>query len=159
MTNPTEPNPIAALVERFPRLFHGQPPRVASWAPAGWMPLVTTLLEDLDAMLDASEAKRFHIEQIKEKFGGLRVYWSLGPEKTTVMDVSDAQSSQRLECLPKRPSPVFERITARISEAEARAARTCQRCGCAGASKGSERGWLSTLCERCRSTTPEPKAS
>ena len=158
MTESAVPDPIATLVGRFPRLFHGKPPRVASWLPTGWMALVATLLEDLDAMLDEREAKRFEVEQIKEKFGGLRLYWRLGSEKTTALDLVGASSIQRLVTRPKKPSPAFERIDARVREAEAQAGRTCQRCG-GGATTGSNQGWLSTLCEACRSQpTPEPDA-
>lgn len=145
---PTDPK-IDTLVARYPRLFHDRQPRVWSDLPEGWTELATQLFADLDAMLDDSEAKRFQVVQIKEKFAGLRVYWQLGKEQTTVLDILGPVSAQRVDKGAAKPTALFERISARVRQAGEQAAATCQRCGNGGASAGG-RGWSVTLCEACR---------
>jgi hypothetical protein len=140
---------IDALVARFPRLFHDRQPRVWSDLPQGWTELADQLFTDLDAMLDDDAAKRFEVVQVKEKFGGLRVYWELGKEQTTVLDTHGFDSAQRVDKGPAKPSALFDRIRARVKQAGEQAATTCQRCGNGGASAGGS-GWIVTLCEACR---------
>lgn len=142
-------NPIDALVVRFPRLFHHGQPRVWSDLPPGWTEIVERLFTDLDTLLDDAEAQRFEVIQIKEKFAGLRVYWSLGEEQTLVMDLHGAGSVQRVDEVPGKPTALFDRISARVRQAEAQAATTCQQCGNGGAASGGS-GWMSTLCPTCR---------
>jgi hypothetical protein len=145
---PTAPN-IDALVARFPRLFHGRQPRVWSDLPPGWTELANQLFADLNSMIDDDEAKRFEVVQIKEKFAGLRVYWELAHEQTTVIDVIGSNSVQRIDKGPAKPTALFDRIRARVRQAGEQAATTCQRCGNGGASAGGP-GWIVTLCETCR---------
>ena len=147
-----ESDPIAKFVARFPRLFHGKFPRVMSSLPHGWIDVVTRLFVDLDALLDDAQARRLEIIQVKEKFAGLCVYWSLGKEKTSVIDILGEDSVQRLRTYPRKPSDVFAQITARVGQAEDEAARTCQRCGNGGATRNQTGGWLVTLCEPCRAS-------
>jgi hypothetical protein len=145
---PVDPK-IEALVARFPRLFKGQHPRVWSDLPQGWTEVADQLFADLDAMLDDDAAKLFEVIQIKEKFAGLRVYWELGKEQTTVMDFHAPGAVQRVDEGPAKPTVLFERIRDRVKQAGEEAATTCQRCGNGGASAGG-RGWIMTLCEACR---------
>ena len=73
-----ELDPIGVLVDAFPRLFRGKQPRVWSDLPLGWIGLVSRSLRDVDAVLAGSPGHgRFEIEQRKEKFGRLRIYWKL----------------------------------------------------------------------------------
>lgn len=143
-------DPIAMFVARFPRLFHGKFPRVMSSLPHGWVDVVTRLFMDLDALLDDEQARRLQIIQLKEKFAGLCVYWSLGKEKTSIIDMIGEDSVQRFRSYPKKPSDAFAQITARVGQAEDEAAKTCQRCGNGGATSNQTGGWLVTLCEACR---------
>ena len=145
---PTDPK-IDALVARFPRLFRSKHPRVWSDLPQGWTELADQLFADLDAMLDDDAARRFEVVQIKEKFAGLRVYWALGEEQTLVMDILSARATQRVDQTPAEPSPLFDRIAARVRLAGEESATTCQRCGNSGATAGGS-GWIVTLCETCR---------
>ncbi len=145
---PTDPK-IDALVARFSRLFHDRQPRVWSDLPQGWTELATQLFANLDAMLDDDAAKRFEVIQIKEKYAGLRVYWSLGEEETLVLDIVGSGSMQRLDKGPAKPTALFDRIKARVRQAGEQAATTCQRCGDGGASAGGS-GWITTLCDSCR---------
>ena len=149
---PDQSDPIVTFVARFPRLFHGKFPRVMSSLPHSWIELVTRLFVDLDAMLDDEQARRMQIIQLKEKFAGLCVYWSLGKEKTSIIDIIGVDSVQRLRTYPRKPSEAFAQITARVGQAEDEAARTCQRCGNGGATSNQAGGWLVTLCEACRAS-------
>lgn len=140
---------IDALVARFPRLFHGRHPRVWSDLPQGWTELTSRLFVDLDAMLDDEAARRFEIVQIKEKFAGLRVYWQLGKEQTTVLDIHGPGSIQRVEQVPAKPTLLFDRIRARVRQATEEAGTTCQRCG-NGSATTNNSGYFVTLCGPCR---------
>ena len=145
---PTDPK-IDTLVARFPRLFHGRQPRVWSDLPPGWAEVAGQLFTDLDAMLDDDAARTFEVVQIKEKFAGLRVYWQLGNEQTTVVDIHGSGSVPRVDKGPAKPTALFDRIRARVRQAGEQAATTCQHCGNGGASAGGS-GWIVTLCEACR---------
>lgn len=84
----------------------------------GWAPIVL----DADAEL-AELDPDYEIYQVKEKFGGLRFYCSLGSDESSEI----------------------------IARAEARAARTCEDCGSVrDVSTVLIRGWVRTLCGQCR---------
>lgn len=82
----------------------------------GWR----NILLELDADLTKIDPN-FKYVQIKEKFGGLRVY---------------VESSQ---------DRFFDPLWDRIREAERRSYKTCEVCGHPGELRGG--GWLKTLCE------------
>jgi hypothetical protein len=65
----TEPPWISDLKARFPRLFKGID-KLNFAVGDGWKGIITGLCERLDAL----GPRRLVITQIKEKFGGLRVY-------------------------------------------------------------------------------------
>jgi hypothetical protein len=75
----------------------------------GWYPLLVELDEKLRTLLP-----NYELNQVKEKFGGLRYYWEPGEE------IHDDQA-RRVELANKL-----------IHTAEARAAVTCELCGAAG---------------------------
>lgn len=104
-----------------------------SECPAGWHKLVTELL---DALLDVPGFKLEHIQQIKEKFGGLRVY-----------DSADLHSSSRA------------RVDELVRKAEARAERTCQ--DCSVDAPGAVRmhtinHWMRSMCDDCAKKRAAP---
>jgi hypothetical protein len=84
----------------------------------GWHPLVTKLHDDLIALVG-----EYTLDQIKEKFGGLRYY------------VSGIDY----------PSPAYDLIV----EAERASYTICEECG-APPSKQTPGGWIRTLCAGCR---------
>ena len=88
------------------------------------------LVKDLDRQILKLCPNR-RISQIKEKFGGLRYYVSLG-------DVDDRTR---------------EAAWALIADAEAESLRICEECGAPG-TVGPVRttgfGWVLTLCDPCR---------
>lgn len=92
------------------------------WCPQGWEKLVEELLVRVDQIATASGQSLLRVDQIKEKFGGLRIYFN------------------RVES---------EEIKKLVSEAEKKAFLTCDVCGKEGKA-ASKRGWISTRCEEHR---------
>jgi hypothetical protein len=92
------------------------------WGPEigiGWFPIIEQLLKDLRS-IGATPV----LTQIKEKFGGLRVYWTpFGHEI---------------------PTPSIETV---IRVAEERARKTCDRCGRPGY-LAERKGWWATRCDK-----------
>lgn len=104
------------LFEHYPALFEKS--RFGGFSTgSGWDPLLTELF---DAMQRFPDAPR--IVQVKEKFGGLRVY----------------------------TSHVHPEIDNLIRAAEDRASKTCEMCGTTEGV--AERGgmWIKTLCAPCQ---------
>jgi hypothetical protein len=84
----------------------------------GWVPLVDELhAEVLD--LDPNVV----VDQVKEKFGGLRYYFSTGVS-----------------------SEIEQQITLLVDAAEAQSFEICEVCGAPGELR-RDRGWLKTLCD------------
>lgn len=86
--------------------------------PSGWDELVTTLIREV---VELSPGIR--ILQIKDKFAGLRFYYS-----GNVSDISD--EAKKL-----------------IDEAETKSYTICQDCGLPGKQVSTD--WIRTLCESC----------
>ena len=55
---------LAAAIAEFPRLFHGEPPRIPGWVLPGWQPLVRRLLRSIDTALTEPEAQEFQVLQV-----------------------------------------------------------------------------------------------
>lgn len=88
----------------------------------GWVDLIDKLIEDLIAL-----GWNKHIDQIKEKFGGLRFY---------VGDTSRAPNGRFIS---------YKKINLLISKAESESFKICEKCGKSGQPRGG--GWIKTLCE------------
>jgi len=86
----------------------------------GWKPLILEALNKMEELDD-----ELYITQIKEKFGGLRLYTS--PYKATIENE-------------------LEEI---IAAAEEKASQTCETCGVPGHLRPD--GWMRTLCDSCES--------
>lgn len=82
---------------------------------AGWRPILIRLHERL-----RREVPEYRVDQVKEKFGGLRVY--LDPATGPAWDA--------------------------VADAENTAAVTCEFCGRPGRLR-QDRPWLKTLCDSC----------
>jgi hypothetical protein len=93
----------------------------------GWYMLLEQLLYSIEWHLDPEhswpkkERIPFHIDQIKEKFGGLRFYYSGGDEIVRGM----------------------------VSFAESLSYHICEHCGSTKNVTQTE-GWIKTLCEDCK---------
>jgi len=81
----------------------------------GWLLIIKELFDEL--LVLTKDLPEFHIDQIKEKFGDLRVYTSGGNEETDIA----------------------------IDKAERKSNETCDRCGDKGFKRID--GWLSVRCD------------
>lgn len=90
--------------------------RIGGNVGPGWEPLV----DELHAKMVAHDPDLV-VDQVKEKFGGLRYYF-------TPVNVE------------------YHTIAPIVQEYEARAWRTCEWCGAPADRSVSEMGWLKTLC-------------
>jgi hypothetical protein len=120
------PTQIERLVKEFPRLFENGTPKLGLKVGPGWEKLLWDLCSAIEKELPKDHD--FSILQVKEKFGGLRFYASLGS-------------------LPKEKASRIEKF---IGEAEALSFKTCALCGEPGGETISCSGWYSTLCETHR---------
>lgn len=89
----------------------------------GWYPL----LSDMGVK---AEGLPFFVTETKEKFGTLRVYFTL---------------RQGVESAPEE---VYDRMHTLVREAEAASSVTCESCGAPGTLVQPQR-WLRTACARC----------
>jgi hypothetical protein len=111
----------ARMEERFPKMFEGKYGGFA--VDEGWWPILESLCANIQSHIDwrvkqGQEIAQVEVNQIKEKFGGLRFYYSGGDDE----------------------------ISGMVRMAEAWADRSCEQCGAPGKSRGG--GWIKTLCDR-----------
>ena len=119
---------LQKLIERFPRLFRGVQPSVWSYVPVGWTDIVGTLFSDIDALLNDEQVKCFRVEQIKEKFGTLRLYLSF--------DRIDAEG------VNPNPTALRSLVDAAVAASEV----TCYVCGAPGEMRKLG-GWATVRCD------------
>lgn len=114
------------MEERFPKMFSGKYGGFA--VGAGWWPILESLCDNIQSHIDwKNEQKEKYgrgdgceqvvVEQIKEKFGGLRFYYQGGNDT----------------------------IDGMVRMAEAWAGNSCEECGNVG--KRTQGGWVRTLCD------------
>lgn len=116
----------AEMKQRFPKLLSG---RYGGFAVGpGWWPILESLCHQINSHVEWKQNQKEKygrgegcddvvVEQIKEKFGGLRFYYSGGD------DVVDGM----------------------VRMAESWAGRSCEQCGKPG--KSRQGGWIRTLCD------------
>lgn len=136
---------VQRLVAAHPLIFRGKPPRVESDLPPGWYDLVSRLCRQIEAEL-GDHAAHFRVVQMKEKFGGLRFYWSWRGRTRPTVDILSPSGHARLE-QPAR-NEVSARIDTLVAAAEAESARTCEQCGAAAKLRSSRSGWLRVRCTK-----------
>lgn len=120
---------IAALEERQ-KPMDWRDAQIGGYVNAGWEPLVDELHRRIVAL-----APEVYVQQVKEKFGGLRYYWSL-------------PHAVRDEVLPGAydDETIGHRIAKLVSQAEMVSTWICEVCGQAGHTEGWGHGWHNTLC-------------
>lgn len=134
---------LSELVLTHPRLFRGKPPVVASDLPDGWFPIVDALCRGIEALLE-SEPERLEVSQIKEKFGGLRFYFSLEGAEDMFLDIQTDRGIRTIVGHGDGP-PIMEQIRSLVDAASLRSTTTCQDCGAPGV-RAARGGWIATLC-------------
>lgn len=116
------------FLDKYPMLFPNGQPRSGFSAGYGWWPLLTALCDDLMKIVEEAplpmEEKAFIVDQVKEKFGGLRFYTGAVHES------------------------ISNKVYERIHEAELLSFKICEQCGQPGREGGI--GWIKTLCDDCQ---------
>jgi hypothetical protein len=112
-----------SMEEKYPKMFAGKYGGFA--VGEGWWPILQALCSNIQQYLnwknrESEIVPQVVVEQIKEKFGGLRFYYSGGDD----------------------------RVTGMVSMAEAWADKSCETCGAPGTAGG--KGWIKTLCSTHR---------
>ena len=114
---------IQDIIKKFPLLFPKGSCECSSSCGEGWFPLLESLLQELTVLLEAKPKKtrdKICVEQIKEKFGALRVY------------------------LSNPPHDMFD-ITIKY---EIKSMEICEKCGKKGRLR--TQGWMKTRCDACQ---------
>ena len=109
-----------SMEERFPEMFAGKYGGFA--IGEGWWPIIDVLCTNIQQHIDwkikqGQEIAQVKVEQVKEKFGGLRFYYQGGDDA----------------------------IAGMVRMAEAWAGQSCEQC-CAPGKRTSE-GWIKNLCD------------
>ncbi len=109
-----------SMEHRFPKMFEGKYGGFA--IGTGWWPIIESLCANMQSHIDHKEKQgqaipQVVVEQIKEKFGGLRFYYQGGDDE----------------------------ISGMVRMAEAWANHSCEECGAPG--KRTSEGWIKNLCE------------
>lgn len=138
---------VEALRAAYPRLF-AKGTTIEVWFPRGWTSIVNALCSFLDVLLDDAQAAQFRVEQVKEKFGTLRFYYSVGGEAAVTADIHLPKGVLRLRTQPTYPQPFpADAVDAAIAQAEKLTACTCATCGAPG--KLRTKGWHHVACDEC----------
>ena len=108
------------MTARFPKMF--TEPYGGFCCGEGWWPILESLCGHIQHHIDwknkqSEVVAQVTVNQIKEKFGGLRFYYSGGDDE----------------------------ISGMVSMAESWAGHSCETCGAPGKSRSG--GWIKTLCD------------
>lgn len=125
---------VKRLEETYPKMFANPYGGVA--VGPGWWPIIESLCANIQSHTDWwNKNHKKHpiveqvvVEQIKEKFGGLRFYYQGGDETVAGM----------------------------VRMAESWASHSCEECGNAGQSRTG--GWIKTLCDEHEAERQKKKA-
>lgn len=110
-----------ALSLRFPYMFERKNLGIGTYK--GWFTIFEKLCEDIDQAL-GKDKLNFGWDQVKEKFGTARFYFSPVRPKKPHEGATSEEAARYLEGVKK-----FEAIQKLVWEAEAQTAQTCALCG------------------------------
>ena len=139
---------IQRLVDTYPNLFRGKPPRVFSFLPDGWYTLADSLCADIETELGVESSSPFEVRQIKSKFGGLRFYFRFGRFEELHVDFQTISGERQSVALARSDSAGMteERLRRLVSAACAASESICEVCGAAARTRNIG-GWYATLCD------------
>jgi hypothetical protein len=120
-----------AIMQAFPEQFSDSDGFLGIAVGPGWLAIVEDACREIAAVLTPEELTLFHWTQIKEKFGGLRMYW--GPHNIIPVDLMSAEGWLHFD-VESDTVAVFSPETAGqiqgiVTRAQERAALTCDQCG------------------------------
>ena len=146
---------LLRLMQAHPLLFRGKPPVVPSYVSPGWYALIDKLCNDLEAVLGPDGCTSLEVLQIKEKFGTLRFYYSLGEREDLHIDIMSPTGRQHIvsgssSTTSTSDDEAFDAANARVRElvnATCEASESiCEACGNSGQLRNLG-GWMTTLCD------------
>lgn len=143
------------VTEWYPQQFSGAPFWKGLSVDSGWLQIVDDVCSQIQSTLTTEELRKFHWLQIKQENAGLTMFW--GPAYRAVLDPegphhgmdfeSETVIRWRFDEAESDFAPATgKRVQAIITNAQARAARTCEHCGGAGMLQQDS---LTILCEVC----------
>ncbi|TPK78205.1 hypothetical protein [Mesorhizobium sp. B2-4-17] len=103
---------------------------------AGWLPILARFFDTVAEVLADAPGVGFQLSQVKEKFGGLRIYYVV-PRRPL---------PRTLDTQAVREADAHRKISEAYERAEQEANRTCDVCGKAGVLR-VRNGWFATRCE------------
>lgn len=124
----------------------------------GWYNLLDELCENVTTLIGNKDIT-VTAEQVKEKFGGLRFYYSTRSPETFMNKVNYIISQfmfkrkwgiaywKIADFRKKFYRSTEEKISDIISDAEHKSYDTCELCGEPGKTRG--KGWITTQCDKC----------
>lgn len=145
LEDPADNPTLQAMLERIPRKWG----RYLSCGP-GWWPLLGATDTVLTSLIGP-----YTIQQVKEKFGGLRYYWepvlleTVLETETVKPATIEGYTGEEADYQEVRRGilAVARRVT---NKAERLAWEICERCGNEGVLTGRKgSGWVRTLCTTC----------
>lgn len=138
------------LYVRYPRLLRpGSVRQYLAYGP-GWFRLVDDFFAGVNDRLSDDLAARFCIDQIKEKFGGMKVHYAVLPRSPA----GAGQAAAKPEVGDALDFPTAE-IDALKLDVEKRSGSTCFFCGASGTKR--QTFWMRVSCDACEAELrPEP---
>lgn len=140
------------LRSKYPRLFRKGISRYDFSIYNGWFEIIDQLCADITKEMDKLPfCAYFQVDQVKEKFGGLRFYYS-GPNFDTFEfnGIYLFIWNMIAWCLRwnKQLETARHTINNLVSAAEKQCWKVCEDCGAPGSRGGI--GWIKTLCDDCQ---------
>ena len=89
-------NMVKYLSEKYPTVY-GKGIRCGAYIPDEWLPIIEELSQQISDELIVSGIEDFTVDQIKEKFGGLRYYVTNSNQKIDEMIVEAEKKVAKLE--------------------------------------------------------------
>ena len=101
----------------------------------GWFNLIWNLCQEIvDCYKEEERELDIFVDQVKEKYGGLRFYYHIDSEGTNNISPNEAGFSERIEEIVSRYEEDSENV--------------CEECGAEGRLR-NDRPYILTLCDAC----------
>ena len=143
-----------ACRDRYSYMFSGQ--HIGRWLALGWTDTLVELLSNIHRRLPVSarrgNGRGFHLTQVKEKLGALRVYWQIGgTRRAPRIDFISAENVVSRGSSP-RANDWQDEIQRMVLDAEHATATICAVCGARAKIRDLD-GFLLAVCrEHARKT-------
>lgn len=96
-----------SIYAAYPKIFEEY--RAGLAIGDGWIGLITSLCDNIQRVIDRDKCKQVVAHQIKEKFGGLRFYYSGGNDSIREMvDIAEGASFRICEECGKSGEPYYD---------------------------------------------------